>query len=127
MITLSTAEAELLSMIDGAIAMKGVEALLLDIGEVVEGREIASDSMAALSISSGSSISIPTRSPSTWIPDPRVADELDSSVACAETINKQHTKATVILEMPLVTATAGAGPRSSPPTPHKDNNNVIRA
>ncbi|CAE7271935.1 unnamed protein product, partial [Symbiodinium sp. CCMP2456] len=55
MITLSTAEAELLSMIDGAIAMKGVEALLLDIGEVVEGKEIASDSMAALSISSGSS------------------------------------------------------------------------
>ncbi|CAE7229830.1 RE1, partial [Symbiodinium sp. CCMP2456] len=54
MITLSTAEAELLSMIDGAIAMKGVEALLLDVGEVVETKEIASDSMAALSISSGS-------------------------------------------------------------------------
>ena len=54
MITLSTAEAELLSMIDGAVAMKGVEALLLDVGETVENKEIASDSMAALSISSGS-------------------------------------------------------------------------
>ena len=35
MITLSTAEAELLSMIDGAVAMKGVESLLLDLGECV--------------------------------------------------------------------------------------------
>eukprot|EP00439_Symbiodinium_sp_Y106_P029222 s9476_g3.t1 len=55
MITLSTAEAELLSMIDGAVAMKGVESLLLDLGERVTEREIATDSMAALSISSGSS------------------------------------------------------------------------
>lgn len=55
MITLSTAEAELLSMIDGAVAMKGVESLLLDIGEIIDSKEIASDSMAALSISSGSS------------------------------------------------------------------------
>ena len=55
MVTLSTAEAELLSMIDGAVAMKGVESLLADVGETVEDREIASDSMAALSISTGSS------------------------------------------------------------------------
>ncbi|CAE7233290.1 RE1 [Symbiodinium sp. CCMP2592] len=55
MVTLSTAEAELLSMIDGAVAMLGLESLLVDIGEVVYEREIASDSMAALSISSGSS------------------------------------------------------------------------
>ena len=55
MVTLSTAEAELLSMIEGAVAMKGVETLLADVGEVAEEREIASDSMAALSISSGSS------------------------------------------------------------------------
>eukprot|EP00439_Symbiodinium_sp_Y106_P003580 s4711_g1.t1 len=55
MMTLSTAEAELLSMIDGAVAMKGVESLLMDLGECVAEREIATDSMAALSISSGSS------------------------------------------------------------------------
>ena len=55
MITLSTAEAELLAMIDGAIAMKGVESLLADVGQAVHGRYIESDSMAALSISSGSS------------------------------------------------------------------------
>ncbi|CAE7423281.1 TY5A [Symbiodinium sp. CCMP2456] len=55
MITLSTAEAELLSMIDGAIAMKGVEALLLDVGEVVESKEIASDSMATEEASSSTS------------------------------------------------------------------------
>ncbi|CAE7947469.1 unnamed protein product [Symbiodinium sp. KB8] len=55
MITLSTAEAELLAMIDGAIAMKGVESLLSDIGQAVHERYIESDSMAALSISSGSS------------------------------------------------------------------------
>ena len=55
MITLSTAEAELLAIIDGAIAMKGVEALLLDMGMSVEEKQIASDSTAALSISTGSS------------------------------------------------------------------------
>ncbi|CAE7906865.1 unnamed protein product [Symbiodinium sp. KB8] len=55
MITLSTAEAELLAMIDGAIAMKGVESLLADVGQAVHERYIESDTMAALSISSGSS------------------------------------------------------------------------
>ena len=55
MITLSTAESELLSILDGAVATKGVEAILSDIGEVVEDRELASDSTSALSISSGSS------------------------------------------------------------------------
>ena len=48
MITLSTAEAELLAMIDGAIAMKGVESLLADVGQAVHERHIESDSMAAL-------------------------------------------------------------------------------
>ncbi|CAE7352090.1 unnamed protein product [Symbiodinium microadriaticum] len=55
MVTLSTAEAELLAIIDGAIALKGVEALLLDMGMVVKEKQIASDSTAALSISTGSS------------------------------------------------------------------------
>ena len=55
MITLSTAEAELLAVIDGAIAMKGIEALLNDMGVFMEEKKIASDSMAALSITSGSS------------------------------------------------------------------------
>ncbi|CAE6966013.1 RE1 [Symbiodinium sp. CCMP2592] len=40
MVTLSTAESELLSMIDGAVAMMGVESLLADIGEQVTEREI---------------------------------------------------------------------------------------
>ncbi|CAE7616380.1 TY5A [Symbiodinium sp. CCMP2592] len=53
MITLSTAEAELLAMIDGAIAMKGVEALLMDVNQVVEEKTIASDSMSALRVPSG--------------------------------------------------------------------------
>ena len=54
MVTLSSAEAELLAMIDGAIAAKGVESFLMDVGEYVEEKQIASDSMAALSISTGS-------------------------------------------------------------------------
>ena len=55
MITLSTAEAELLAIIDGAIAIKGVEALLVDMGMFVDEKQIASDSTAALSITTGSS------------------------------------------------------------------------
>ncbi|CAE7831413.1 RE1 [Symbiodinium sp. CCMP2592] len=55
MITLSTAEAELLAMLDGAVAMKGVEAILSDAGEQVMFRQIASDSTSALSISGGTS------------------------------------------------------------------------
>ena len=55
MITLSTAEAELLAVIDGAIATKGIESLLGDMGIFVEEKKIASDSMAALAITGGSS------------------------------------------------------------------------
>ena len=55
MITLSTAESELLAIIDGAVATKGMEAMLSDLGEEIEEKHIASDSTAALSISSGSS------------------------------------------------------------------------
>ena len=55
LITLSTAESELLAMTDGAIALKGVECLLADLGFQIGAREIASDSLAALGISSGAS------------------------------------------------------------------------
>ena len=55
MITLSTAEAELLALLDGAVAVKGIEAILNDAGEVVEQRKLASDSTSALSISAGGS------------------------------------------------------------------------
>ena len=55
LITLSTAESELLAMTDGAIALKGVECLLADLGIQIEAKEIASDSLAALGISSGAS------------------------------------------------------------------------
>ena len=55
MITLSTAEAELLALLDGAVAVKGLEAILHDAGEKVEWRRLASDSTSALSISAGGS------------------------------------------------------------------------
>ena len=55
MIALSTAEAELMSRLDGAVATKGVEALLQDIGEKVHTRKIASDSTSAVNITTGSS------------------------------------------------------------------------
>ena len=55
MITLSTAESELLALLDGAVAMKGIEAILNDAGETVVGRKLASDSTSALSISTGGS------------------------------------------------------------------------
>ena len=55
LITLSAAESELLAMTDGAIALKGVECLLADLGIQISAREIASDSLAALGISSGAS------------------------------------------------------------------------
>ena len=55
MITLSTAEAELLAIIDGAVALKGIEAILSDVGEQVSSRCIASDSTSALSITTGAS------------------------------------------------------------------------
>ena len=53
MIALSTAESELMLMLDGAVAMKGVEAILTDIGEQVPEKIIASDSTSAFSISGG--------------------------------------------------------------------------
>ena len=55
MVTLSTAESELLSMLDGAIAMKGVETILVDADEMISIRTIMSDSTSARSISTGSS------------------------------------------------------------------------
>ena len=55
MVALSTAEAELMAMLDGAVATKGIEALLQDIGERVSSRRISSDSTSALNISTGSS------------------------------------------------------------------------
>ena len=54
MVSLSTAESELISMLDGAVAAKGVEAIMSDISETVQDRVICSDSTSALSISSGS-------------------------------------------------------------------------
>ena len=54
MIALSTAESELMSMLDGAVAMKGVDVILTDIGEQTSEKVIASDSTSALSISGGS-------------------------------------------------------------------------
>ena len=55
MVALSTAEAELMAMLDGAVATKSVEALLQDIGEQVHSRRISSDSTSALNITTGSS------------------------------------------------------------------------
>ena len=55
MITLSTAESELLAILDGAIALRGVEAILSDAGEHVDSRHIESDSTSALSITTGAS------------------------------------------------------------------------
>ncbi|CAE7677132.1 unnamed protein product [Symbiodinium sp. CCMP2456] len=55
MITLSTAEAELLALLEGAVAAKSTEAILADIGEKVHERTIATDSTSALSITTGSS------------------------------------------------------------------------
>ncbi|OLP94859.1 hypothetical protein AK812_SmicGene23091 [Symbiodinium microadriaticum] len=47
--------AELLALTDGAIALKGVECLLADLGEQVTARELATDSSAAMGISQGAS------------------------------------------------------------------------
>ena len=48
MVTLSTAESEVISMLDGAVAAKGVEAILSDISEQIKDRVICSDSTSAL-------------------------------------------------------------------------------
>ena len=55
MITLSTTESELLAILDGAIALRGVEAILCDVGEQIDSRCIESDSTSALSITTGAS------------------------------------------------------------------------
>ena len=52
-ISLSTAESELIALLDGAVATLGVEALLQDVGVVVASRTIYTDSTSALAISSG--------------------------------------------------------------------------
>ena len=52
-VCLSTAECELLALTDGAVALLGAEAMLGDVGEVITSRALASDSTAALSITSG--------------------------------------------------------------------------
>ncbi|CAE7498469.1 GIP [Symbiodinium sp. CCMP2456] len=50
---LSTAEAELTAILEGSVALLGVEAMLLDIAESVDDKVVGSDSMSALCISSG--------------------------------------------------------------------------
>ena len=50
---LSTAEAELNAILEGSVAMLGVEAMLLDISETAEDKVVGSDSMSALCLSSG--------------------------------------------------------------------------
>ncbi|CAE7622475.1 unnamed protein product [Symbiodinium sp. CCMP2592] len=52
-IALSTAESELLAILEGSVGMMGVEALLYDVKEGPLTKTIASDSTSALSISSG--------------------------------------------------------------------------
>ena len=50
---LSTAEAELNAILEGSVAMLGVESMLLDIAENVDDKLVGSDSMSALCLSSG--------------------------------------------------------------------------
>ena len=52
-IALSTAESELLAILEGSVGMLGIEALLYDVKEGPLTKVIASDSTSALSISSG--------------------------------------------------------------------------
>ena len=52
-ISLSTAESELIALLDGAVATLGVEALLQDVGVEVSSRTIYTDSTSALAITSG--------------------------------------------------------------------------
>ena len=50
---LSSAEAELNAILEGSIAMLGVEAMLRDLGEFVQEKVVGSDSISALSLSAG--------------------------------------------------------------------------
>ncbi|CAE7035334.1 unnamed protein product [Symbiodinium sp. CCMP2592] len=52
-IALSTAEAELTAILEGAIALLGIESLLVDLVEEVEEKKVGSDSVSALTISAG--------------------------------------------------------------------------
>ncbi|CAE7700043.1 unnamed protein product [Symbiodinium microadriaticum] len=51
--SLSSAEAELGAILEGSVAMLGVEAMLQDMGEFVEEKVVGSDSISALSLSAG--------------------------------------------------------------------------
>ncbi|CAE7245980.1 unnamed protein product [Symbiodinium sp. CCMP2456] len=50
---LSSAEAELNAILEGSVAMLGVEAMLMDMNEYAEDKIVGSDSMSALSLSAG--------------------------------------------------------------------------
>ena len=52
-VALSTAEAELTAILEGAIALLGIESLLVDLDEEIESKRVGSDSMSALTISAG--------------------------------------------------------------------------
>ena len=52
-ISLSTAESELIALLDGAVATLGVEALLQDVGMQISTRIVNTDSTSALAISTG--------------------------------------------------------------------------
>ena len=52
-IALSTAEAELSAILEGAIALLGIESLLVDLAEEIEDKKVGSDSVSALTISAG--------------------------------------------------------------------------
>ena len=52
-VALSTAEAELTAILEGAIALLGIESLLVDLSEEIETKQVGSDSMSALTISAG--------------------------------------------------------------------------
>ncbi|CAE7189850.1 unnamed protein product, partial [Symbiodinium sp. CCMP2456] len=50
---LSSAEAELNAILEGSVAMLGVEAMLMDMNEFAEDKIVGSDSLSALSLSAG--------------------------------------------------------------------------
>ena len=52
-VALSTAEAELTAILEGAIALLGIESPLVDLNEEIEDKRVGSDSMSALTISAG--------------------------------------------------------------------------
>ena len=119
MVTLSTAEAELLAMIDGGIAMKGIEALLGDMNVSVEEKVIASDSTAALSITGGSS-SWRTRHlkiKANWLSE-QIAHGAFTTVHCPGERQPADllTKALSSVRMLFLLELWGVGEHTSPPT-----------